>query len=237
MGAVVLQGDVIVEAVSRNGQIVLMALASGGGLLSSFNNGGQVDTGMQGATHASIALDGQQIYVAGTIGTGTNADLQVERFTASGQLDGSFGNAGKISFGKPGLEEDAVAVVVQPDHKVVIVAHAGGDFMLVRFTASGAVDTSFGQSGATNLAISDGDDVPVDAKAQPDGRIVVVGNATGGSKPGPIVARYRVDGTLDPTFGSAGVASIFIGTDHARVAVAAETRRLSVRSGSRWSRG
>jgi uncharacterized delta-60 repeat protein len=215
MGAVVLQGDAIVEAVSRDNQVVLMALAAGGGLLSSFGSGGQVDTGMQGATHASIALDGQQIYVVGTIGIGTNADLQVERFTASGQLDGSFGNGGKISFGQPGVEEDAVAVVVQPDHKVVIVAHARSDFMLVRFTASGAVDSTFGQGGATNLAISDGDDVPVDAKAQPDGRIVVVGNASGGTKPGPIVARYRVDGTLDPTFGSAGVASIFIGSEGA----------------------
>ncbi len=50
-----------------------------------------------------------------------------------------------------------------------------------------------------------------DMVVQADGRILVAGNATGGTSPGPLVARYNADGSLDATYGTGGVASIFLG--------------------------
>ncbi|HEX8246895.1 MAG TPA: FG-GAP-like repeat-containing protein [Pyrinomonadaceae bacterium] len=88
-----------------------------------------------------------------------------------------------------------------------------GDFYLRKFTASGAVDTSFGTGGfvRTNFHLrSDGvggSDTPQVLKVQPDGKIVFAGQCV---VFGPdffqfgtdaCVVRYNANGTLDSSFG------------------------------------
>ncbi len=92
-----------------------------------------------------------------------------------------------------------------------------GDFYLRKFTASGAVDTSFGTNGfvRTNFHLRndgvDGNDTPQILKVQPDGKIVFAGQCyVFGSVvefgQDACVVRYNANGTLDTSFGGFAVA-------------------------------
>jgi uncharacterized delta-60 repeat protein len=90
-----------------------------------------------------------------------------------------------------------------------------GDFYLRKFTASGAVETSFGTGGYvrtnfhTGLNGLTGSDTPSVLKLQPDGKIVFAGQCTmvepnstsQAFGTDACVMRYNANGTLDQTFG------------------------------------
>ena len=105
----------------------------------------------------------------------------------------------------------AWAVAAGPDGTVVLAgdaANSGGtrDFAFVRYTSSGALDTSFSGDGIQTLDVALFDSVAAVA-VQPDRKIVAAGR--GGT--GFTVVRFRADGSLDPTFGSGGIVNTPIG--------------------------
>jgi uncharacterized delta-60 repeat protein len=74
----------------------------------------------------------------------------------------------------------------------------------------GTLDSSFGNGGiATSPFMSNGDDVAKDVKIQSDGKILVGGISSGGLTNDFVIARYLINGDLDPTFGNGG----FVKTD------------------------
>src|SRR4051794_36850211 len=84
-------------------------------------------------------------------------------------------------------------------------AEAGPGDLDPSFGIGGKVLTSF--TGATFASASD-------ALIQTDGRIVAAGSSSPNSGLRPAIARYRADGTLDPTYGTGGKATLsFGGTD------------------------
>ena len=116
-------------------------------------------------------------------------------------LDPGFGEAGKVT--NAALQE-AEAVALQPDGKILIAGSANGDFALARHNADGTLDTSFGSGGSvtTNLG---GIDEGFDLALQPDGKIVMVGRSGGLTGFDFGVVRYDADGSLDTAFGTGGV--------------------------------
>lgn len=119
---------------------------------------------------------------------------------APGALDTSFGTAGKQITAIDGI---ANAVAIQPDGRIVVAGAAGGDFLVARFLPNGAPDTEFGTSGVVRADFG-GDETATALLLQPDGRILVGGNATTtGSN--LLLARYLADGKPDPSFGTGGV--------------------------------
>jgi uncharacterized delta-60 repeat protein len=129
-------------------------------------------------------------------------------FAAPGDVDPTFGFAGRVlnSFQQPSAE--ILALAVQPDGKIVAVGNihetittGPSRFLVARHNTNGSLDTSFGNGGkvVTNFSVG-----PSSANAvvlQADGKIVVAGKA------GDMfaLARYNSDGTLDQSFGSAGL--------------------------------
>ena len=107
-------------------------------------------------------------------------------------------------------EEIARAVAIQPDGKIVVAGHTGQfgrpgrpagnrfDHAIVRYNANGTLDTTFGTGGFASALIGR----IFGMALQPDGRIIVVGDA-----PLPedmMVARYNPNGNPDLTFGAGG---------------------------------
>jgi uncharacterized delta-60 repeat protein len=128
----------------------------------------------------------------------------------SGDLDLTFGTGGKVTTDFSKKSEAAVAVLVQPDGKIVAGGSSGPfgvDFALARYNPDGTLDTSFGSGGrvTTNLG---GACFLLALALQADGKIVAAGGVSS-SDPFNIftVARYRTDGTLDPAFGISGRAA------------------------------
>jgi uncharacterized delta-60 repeat protein len=134
---------------------------------------------------------------------GYNFDLA--RFEPDGSFDSSFGSAG-IARRPTGLHgEYPLGFGLQPDGKIIVAgAYHDRGFDLVRFTARGALDTSFGSGGevVTELGwYSEASAVTV----QPDGKIVAAGTAQDGAIETFAVARYESNGAADATFGTGGV--------------------------------
>lgn len=142
----------------------------------------------------------------------------LQRVADTGWPDSGFGAFFGFCTAAIGTDGDAVLfdVAELPDGKFIAVGSAasGGhtDFALVRFDENGCPDPSFGSNGGLLTAILPGaDERARSVVVQPDGRIVVLGD-TGGSPSAFAVVRYRPDGSLDPTFGDAGIALVPVGT-------------------------
>ncbi|MEY2937426.1 MAG: hypothetical protein RL062_15, partial [Bacteroidota bacterium] len=81
----------------------------------------------------------------------------------AGSLDNSFGNAGKVVSNFSAIAEEAKAVSLQDDGKIVIAGFAqfaatGKDFLVARYSADGTLDLSFGNNGVWTLDLQLGSD-------------------------------------------------------------------------------
>jgi uncharacterized delta-60 repeat protein len=137
---------------------------------------------------------------------------------APGALDTSFAG-GKVIVPMGASDDYAFAIAAQPDGKLVIAGRAAehrGDLALLRLERDGTPDTTFGSGGKVLTDVAGGADTAYAVAVQPDGKIVVAGSATVGTGLDFVVARYRPDGTLDTSFGSAttpGLVTAAFGAD------------------------
>ncbi len=208
-----------------------------GTLDPTFGTGGKVITSFNGFDEAAamaLQADGK-IVTAGFSGPASGSfDFALARLNPDGSLDPTFGTGGKviIDFGGPG-EEQGRSVAVQPDGKIVVagISIVGGtfDFALARLNPDGSLDPTFGTGGkvTTDFGSSDGGS---SVAIQPDGKIVVAGFS---NVPFDFaLARYNPDGSLDPTFGTAGkVTTDFGGSSDAGGAVAIQADGKIVAAG------
>jgi uncharacterized delta-60 repeat protein len=152
-------------------------------------------------------------------------------FAQSGTPDPAFGVLGRSITTFDTNYDEAFAVALQSDGKIVVAGatdNPNGDlnFAVIRHNPDGSLDPSFGSSGAvitnfrTDVPDGDPDDPNTTRKnsedtaravgIQPDGKIIVAGisNAPAGDSNFALI-RYNPDGSVDPTFGDN---SIFPGT-------------------------
>jgi len=198
-----------------------------GTLDAGFGNGGIVTTNFGAGSFAfDLALqpDGK-IIAAGTVfvdfssDDSSNTDFGLARYNADGTLDPSFGTGGKVLTDFDGFNDDAMAVLLQPDGKIVAAGSAKNpasfyDFALARYLPDGTLDASFGSAGKvrTDFGAQNFDRAHA-AVLQPDGKIVAAGFASlafGDTR--YAVARYGADGTLDPTFSGDGKTRLHFGS-------------------------
>lgn len=153
-------------------------------------------------------------------GHGFPGTIALVRYSRSGRLDPGFGTGGIVQTKFSDSERHSVGaydVVLQPDGKIVAVgAYLASQqgrlpdeaFALVRYRSDGTLDPSFGTGGKVTTATGG---VAHAVALQPDGKIVVAGSSERSSR-AFAVARYRTDGSLDPTFGSAGIVETRLGS-------------------------
>ncbi|HOO90629.1 MAG TPA: delta-60 repeat domain-containing protein [Syntrophales bacterium] len=190
----------------------------------TFGNEGLVVTDVAGYFDDvdSIAVDDQnRIVAAGSTRNGTNYDFALFRYTASGDLDNTFGNGGIVSIDLSGDLDEATSVAIDADGKIIAAGSAKNndgyqDFAVVRYLETGEPDLSFGDDGivTTNILSTDlGESCVIDG----NGKIVVAGYAYDGIYGYFGVARYEESGDLDTTFGTDGIVTTDFGRkqDHA----------------------
>jgi uncharacterized delta-60 repeat protein len=186
------------------------AWAAPGDLDPSFGGDGKVTTnftpGLDEGTDVAIQDDGK-IVVAG----GAASRFAVARYEMNGSLDDSFSGNGKVKTNFAGGADRALGVAVQPNGKIVAAGihgiGANATFALVRYTPDGNLDPSFGGDGKVKTNFTPSIDGANDVAIQADGRIVAAGLA--GAVPlahtgSFALTRYRLNGTLDGTFGGDG---------------------------------
>ena len=205
-----------------------------GAIDASFGSQG-LGTGGPQVPFSNIAFDPDGGFAVGGAGI-DNATfgyaIAIGHTTAAGSADPSFGTGGQAVRVVGGSFDRAQAVAFQPDGKLLVGgwAYTGGGAAVARLNHDGTLDTSFGSSGtishSRNLTY-------VNALAvQPGGKILVAGLSGVSGTRQFAVERYDQDGTLDPSFGDAGVAGapIIAGQDSVglNMAVAADGRIVLV---------
>ena len=141
--------------------------------------------------------------------TANHYEFGVLRYKTDGQLDSSFGNNGKttttvgLSYGY------ATAGALQPDGKIVVVGSASTSnsigFGLVRYTSNGTLDNSFGSSGKVITTFGAYYDYATAIAIQADGKILVAGSSADSYYTGAFaLARFKINGTFDSSFGQNG---------------------------------
>lgn len=155
--------------------------------------------------------DGKYVTVGSRSRNGNDLDFYVLRFLPNGDLDTSFGVGGSALIQISPRDDNALGIAIQPDGKLLIVGYSRtsnsfNDFSLCRLNTDGSLDNSFGTGGIVITTTSNADDFAKAVSIQNDGKIIVAGNGTQQNGQMVTVVRYNVNGTLDPTFDSDGIA-------------------------------
>ncbi len=259
--AVLLQpdGKIVVAGSVVNGHdedFALIRLFSDGRLDPTFGQNGlatlDFGRGDDVATALAVQPDGNFV-LAGYAFNGHDRDFALARFTATGQVDTTFGGDGH-TFGPAGTvttnlgprDDEAKTVSVLDTGKIMVGGFSeqnnystdgiNKDFALVRYDVHGRVDKNFGTNGSVISDQAADEDVINALIVQPDDRIVVTGNVNAAGHIDKIVERFNTDGSLDTTYvpgGSSGrvFASFGRANDYAN-AVAVQSDGKIVAAGS-----
>jgi len=207
--AVRVRDDGKIVAVGRAGDIAGIAryLANGApdttfaGVGFTMTRFGAVGT-FDGAATLAIQPDGKVI----AAGFSESFGIALARYLDDGSLDPSFGGDGRVTTDVPTNFEQISSIAIQPDGAIVAVVPAGSlpeEFIVVRYRADGSLDPSFGSGGLVTPLAGLAEDVAL----QPDGKILVAGT-TLTSSGDYVVIRLLPDGSIDPTYGTNGVAAV-----------------------------
>jgi uncharacterized delta-60 repeat protein len=226
--------------------VAVVRYLSNGKLDSSFGTGGQVQTDIAGKgsdmpSAVAVQGDGKIVVVARTCHRVVRgvplADFGVVRYLSNGKLDPSFSTGGKLFTDLQTTSDDwPHALALEAGGKIVVAGftatnlpngtmNSDSDFAVVRYTAGGRLDASFGTAGkiVTPLGRKSADGASA-LVIQPDGKIVAVGGSDAGHQADSDFAlvRYTAGGKLDTGFGAGGRVLTAFGsrTDDAVAAVA-----------------
>jgi uncharacterized delta-60 repeat protein len=122
---------------------------------------------------------------------------------APGDLDPTFGNAGKVL---TQIRGTISGLAIQPDGKLIAAGSVGdaiGSLAVARYDASGNLDPSFGVGGKAQSGLAQALGTAVALQA--DGKIVVGGSVGSILLHDFALARFNSDGSLDSTFGAGGI--------------------------------
>lgn len=159
---------------------------------------------------------------AGPVTTVSDADIALARFNTDGTLDTTFGAGGTarmdLSTVAGGTKDSVWGLAADATNRLVVFGSRRGegdrvdaDRVVVRFTANGARDTTFGTDGVHSLNISNLSDGARYGIVQADGKIVASGYTSQPTGVGTqaanriVLVRLDAEGKLDNTFGWKGV--------------------------------
>lgn len=191
---------VVAGHADRGGQrdMVVLRFLPNGALDPSFGRGGVVVAGDPAVDERAVAValapDGA-IVVAGDAGPEGARDLEVRRFLADGAPDLAFGHGGVTEPTGAAGSAEARDMVLLPDGGVLVVGneHDAGEMqpLAARYTCTGALDLSFGESGVIPLDLGEYGEAHA-VELYGDDRVLIGGGDVGMS-PGPgtygVVAR------------------------------------------------
>lgn len=200
-----------------------------GTLDSTFGVGGIARLPQPHGLTMLVKADGQILVAGATIGVGTTStdgveDILLQQLNPDGTVDTAFGSGGTVTTDVAHRQDTAVKVLQQSDGRIVVVGYEQKAFLsrvpqtphvvVARYEANGQLDSSFGNNG---IVLTDLSAFAVErassAVLQSDGKILVAGTVQqheadldhGPSPTQLLLMRYNTDGSLDTSFGKAGV--------------------------------
>lgn len=135
--------------------------------------------------------------------------LSAPAFSQAGNPDTTFGENGVVLKALTSGDNEADAMAVQPDGKILVGGLTGtGNNLsmgIFRLNPDGSTDTGFGEEGQQIISSAAGRSFIKGIAVQPDGKIIAAGYIWDGSQGDILVARLNSDGTPDSSFGDNGI--------------------------------
>jgi uncharacterized delta-60 repeat protein len=221
-------GKILVAGRSENSDYFLVTrYTTAGAIDGTFGTGGVVRVRPPGinisARSYGMALqpDGK-IVLAGWSWPNATKDFCVMRFNADGSFDPGFGTGGIVTTPIGAGNDQARNVTLQSDGKIVVTglsvnAAGNADYVVVRYTATGALDASFGTGGKVITDINSYDIPESIAIDNTTGAITIAGTSNSDFREDDhegsgdfTVVRYTSAGLPDGAFGAGGIATFDI---------------------------
>jgi uncharacterized delta-60 repeat protein len=171
-------GKIVVAGRTQLGSTVQFAVArynADGSPDPTFGTDGLVTTNLNGAAFAAV-MEGDDLVVVGTAGQAV-VDFAVVRYLPDGSLDPGFGSGGIVTTDFGTSSDEAFAVALDTEGRIVVAGHAGFSFALARYNEHGTLTRNFGTDGRVVTDITPGDDEARGVVVQPDGAIVAAGRS------------------------------------------------------------
>ncbi len=197
-GKILVAGSSEVDAIQN---FTVLRYNSNGSLDTTFgstsNGYSKFHFGQDSFGHAIVVQPDGRIVVAGS--TDLNTAMAVARLDEDGHLDTTFSTDGLATFDFVWGVDEGWDVMLQPDNKIIVAGSATIDqmheFAMVRFTANGTVDTSFGGFGYVSTAIGANADGRA-AVMHGDGTVSLAGFTRLGSHDSFAMTRYIAEEDL-----------------------------------------
>ena len=159
----------------------------------------------------SITLDSSNnIFCSGTIQKpDSNFYFALVKYTSGGVLDTTFGDPnGATKTGSAELNNvtyEISSIILDSNNNIIcggIDNNNNNDFILLRYTSNGVLDTTFGTNGKVTTDINSGSADNLNSIAiDKNNKIICVGKSNNSNA----IARYTSTGVLDTTFGTNGI--------------------------------
>ncbi len=183
-------------SIQNDGKIVVVGISAGtflnftivryntnGSLDNTFDTDGKVITpmGSNNSWCKSVAIQGDgKIVASGYAYNGANFDFSVVRYNTDGSLDATFDNDGKVNSAIGNSDDEAYAVTLQLDGKIVVSGASKNasnyDFSLIRYNTNGSLDSTFDNDGKLTTVMGAMDDYGYSVAMQGDK--IVIGGVT-----------------------------------------------------------
>ena len=184
-GTIVAAGEMLLTGPYTNGRASFARYLASGALDASFGV-----SGTAAIDFAATAPGGQSLFdvkslvlsADGSILAGFTAistfgrnDMGITRLTSKGLLDTTFATAGALWESRPGAHNDQYLQQIEKntDGSLLILGHDYWSWFLSRYSAAGAVDTTFGTAGQVIADFSASWDLPAGILHPADGTLLV----------------------------------------------------------------
>jgi hypothetical protein len=141
--------------------------------------------------------------------TPAGAGFSFERRYPDGTRDRQFGPGGRVAFEMGSSGGVPTAVRTDTSGHILVagsapVADQSGGAVVVRFLATGQIDSRWGDQGHLRLPVATGGSLATDILSLPDGSLLVVGMVEGKGSQQASIWRIAASGQVDPLFGQQG---------------------------------
>lgn len=208
---------------------------SDGTLDTSFNTTGlaalDLNSNNDDARATAIQSNGKIIVAGYTTPGGGDFDFALVRFNSNGTLDSTFGTSGItiLDINSAGADDLIYDIALDSQDRIIAVGRtqtgSNVDAVAVRFTANGALDTSFGTSGVTRINSGSSNEYARSIRLDSSGNLWIAGYKSGATYLQPAIWKLSSAGVLDSEWsaatgaGDARIQEIIFGQDGNLVAV------------------
>lgn len=196
------------ENIAGNDDLTIWKFNSSGDLDLSFGGGDGLVTHHNAASgngddHAyAMAFDSSgNIIVAGTSNNGSDNDITIWKFSASGILDTSFGGGDGYLSIDLSTSDSVSTLKLTPDDHILVCATASDKMTVIKILQTGVIDSSFGESNGYTQHLGAGTTSTCkDLETDFNNKILVVGSSFDGSNRSLTIWRFNSGGLLDKSF-------------------------------------